>query len=188
MDRHVRWAPAEGTGLEHLRLHRSGAWIQADSVVIGGDADHPGGGVQWALTYTIVLDAEWRVRSVAVTDHAGDRRLRLIADGGGAWTTGDGTALPELDGCIDVDLVATPFTNTLPIRRLRLEPGESAVVKVAYLPLPDLVPFATEQRYTALAARRWRFESLNGSGFTAEISTDANELVLDYPGLYRRVA
>lgn len=182
MDRHVRWAPAEGTGLEHLRLHRSGAWIQADSVVIGGDE-----GVEWALTYTMVMDAEWRVRSVAVTDHAGDRRLRLIADGGGSWTTGDGTPLPQLDGCIDVDLVATPFTNTLPIRRLRLEPGESAEIKVAYLPLPDLTPFAAPQRYTALALRRWRFESLDGSGFTAEISTDANELVLDYPGLYRRV-
>ena len=90
----------------------------------------------------MVMDAEWRVRSVAVTDHAGDRRLRLLADGGGAWTTGDGTPLPQLDGCIDVDLVATPFTNTLPIRRLGLEPGESAEIKVAYLPLPDLTPFA----------------------------------------------
>ncbi|WP_343712585.1 putative glycolipid-binding domain-containing protein [Inquilinus sp.] len=187
MDRHVRWAPAQGTGLEHLRLHRSGAWIQADSVVIGGDADHGPGGVEWALSYTMVMDSEWRVRSVAMTDHAGDRRLRLIADGGGAWTTGDGTPLPQLDGCIDIDLVATPFTNTLPIRRLGLEPGESAEIRVAYLPLPDLVPFATSQRYTHLALRRWRFESLDGSGFTAEISTDANELVLDYPGLYRRV-
>ena len=182
MDRHVRWAPADGDGLEHLRLHRNGAWIQADGVAIGGDRT-----LRWALTYTILLDAEWRVRSVAVADHAGDRRLRLQADGGGAWTTGDGTPLPELEGCIDVDLVATPFTNTLPIRRLRLEPGESAEIRVAYLPLPHLAPFAAPQRYTALAPRRWRFESLDGSGFTAEISTDANELVLDYPGLFRRV-
>jgi uncharacterized protein len=187
MDRHIRWAPADGIGLEHLHLHRSGAWIQADGVIIGGDAEHDSGPVEWALAYSIMLDAEWRVRSMAVTDHAGDRHLRLVADGNGSWTTGDGVPLPDLSGCIDVDLVATPFTNTLPIRRLQLEPGSSAVVKVAYLPLPELAPFATEQRYTALAPRRWRFESLDASGFTAEISTDANEVVLDYPGLFRRV-
>ena len=30
---------------------------------------------------------------------------------------------------------------------------------MAYLPLPDLAPFAAPQRSTALALRRWRFEA-----------------------------
>jgi hypothetical protein len=43
------------------------------------------------------------------------------------------------------------------------------------------------QAYTRLADQRYRYESLDGSGFSAELAVDADGLVLDYPGLFRRV-
>jgi hypothetical protein len=48
------------------------------------------------------------------------RKLELISDGRGKWTDASGNPLPALDGAIDMDLSVSPFTNTLPIRRLRL--------------------------------------------------------------------
>ena len=95
-----------------------------------------------------------------------------------------------LDGCIDADLTATPFTNTLPIRRLEWQCGVPIDLKVAYITLPSLHLSVERQRYTCLvdtsAERRFRFESI-GSDFTAEIQVDSDGLVIDYPGLYRRV-
>jgi uncharacterized protein len=48
---------------------------------------------------------------------------------------------------------------------------------------------AERQRYGCLQARAdgglYRFEALP-SGFTAELPVDADGLVLDYPGLFRR--
>ena len=95
-----------------------------------------------------------------------------------------------LDGCEYVDISDTPFTNTLPIRRLGLASGESAVISVAYFDGAELQPWPELQRYTCLQQDSdgglYRFESLDG-GFTADLPVDADGLVFDYPGLFRRV-
>ena len=44
----------------------------------------------------------------------------------------------------------------------------------------------SEQRYTRLDDRRYRFELTHGS-FTRDITVDADGFVLDYPGLFSRV-
>jgi hypothetical protein len=115
--------------------------------------------------------------------------IELLADGEGHWKRGGGESVPELDGCIDVDISATPFTNTLPIRRLGLEPGESEELAVTYVRVPELLVGAERQRYSCLEAQAngelYRFEALP-SGFTAELPIDAEGLVIDYPGLFRR--
>jgi uncharacterized protein len=113
--------------------------------------------------------------------------IELLADGEGRWKRRGGEPVPELDGCIDVDISATPFTNTLPIRRLGLHPGESADVDVAYVRLPEPLVGAESQLYGCLEARAdggiYRLEALP-SGFTAELPVEAEGLVIDYPGLF----
>ena len=45
------------------------------------------------------------------------RAIELRADGRGHWAdAATGSPLP-LDGCVDIDIYPSPFTNTLPIRR-----------------------------------------------------------------------
>lgn len=88
---------------------------------------------------------------------------------------------------MDIDVSATPFTNTLPIRRLGLAPGEAREILVAYVAVPALVPEPVWQRYTCLeAGRRYRYEGLFRS-YVGELSVDADGLALDYPGTFRRV-
>ena len=94
-----------------------------------------------------------------------------------------------LEGCEYVDVSETLFTNTPPIRRLGLTPGESAEISVAYFVGADLQPWPEPQRYTCLkkddSGGLYRFLSLDG-GFTADLAVDADGLVLDYPGLFGR--
>jgi hypothetical protein len=116
-----------------------------------------------------------------------ERGLDLSSDGAGRWTDRSGTPLPDLAGAIDVDLTATPFTNTLPIRRLGLRSGQAETITVVYVEVPALTVVASRQRYTCLEpGRRYRFESLD-SGFTRDIEVDDDGLVLTYPDLFRRV-
>jgi uncharacterized protein len=88
-----------------------------------------------------------------------------------------------------VDISQTPFTNTLPIRRLGLAPGESADISVAYLDGTELEPWPEPQGYTCLEKNArgglYRFLSLDG-GFPVDLPVDTDGLVLDYPGLFRR--
>lgn len=185
------WAAAAGPGVEHLRLSLGPAGAIADGVVVGVEE-----GRAFRVRYLIRCDAGWRVREVRVEALEIDAdEVVLLADGAGRWTDGRGEPLPELDGCLDVDLSATPFTNTLPIRRLGLRPGESAELAVAYVAVPGLGVEAVRQRYGCLEVGpdggRYRYESPPDEGlpegFVAELVVDGDGLVADYPGLFRRV-
>jgi uncharacterized protein len=186
----VRWSQQDGTGLEHLVLDESEQGMVIESVVAGEN-----GGEAFGLMYRIECDARWHVRRLALRLANGaslDLQCRSGNNGRAhalcTWFDADGKPYPALDGCIDVDLTATPFTNTLPIRRLRLEPDERHVIRVVYVNVPELSVHAVEQAYTCIeTSRRYRYEGLD-TGFSAEISVDGDGLVLDYPGLFRRVS
>ncbi|EWY37022.1 hypothetical protein N825_22190 [Skermanella stibiiresistens SB22] len=179
----ARWRDWAGEGLEHLILQVGVSGIVAEATVIGTDD----GGGPFALTYRISCDPKWCVRTLEVLPLGAAQPLHIASDGAGAWTTGTGNPLPILNGAIDVDIQVTPFTNTLPIRRLGLGKGESAEIVVAYVSLPDLSVTADRQRYTCLElGRRYRYDSVDGD-FSREIEIDGDGLVIEYPGLFRRV-
>lgn len=179
----ARWQDWEGTGIQHLVLRRSPQRIVAEAVVVGREE-----GTEFGAHFRIECDGEWRARRVTAGLVGGEGIVELASDGAGHWRDGGGATLPDLDGAIDVDLPVTPFTNTLPIRRLGLGAGQSADLKVAYvmlLPEPRVVP--DPQRYVCLEpGRRYRYDSLD-SDFVREIEVDEDGLVTLYPGLFRRI-
>jgi hypothetical protein len=180
MERSYRWLAGEGRGLEHLSLQIRDDVVVADGVIVGEDE-----GRRFGASYRICCDAGWQVRSVEV-HVAGGASCVLTSDGLGNWRDGDGLAQPQLAGCIDVDISATPFTNTLPIRRLGPRLAARTSIAVAYFLLPDMHLSRADQAYSLLGEGRYRFEA-PGSGFEAEISVDRDGLVQDYPGLFRRL-
>lgn len=183
----ICWTPLwneqkQGVGLEHLLLGEHAA----DSVVLAIDGERG----PFRLAYRLAWDEEWRLRGadVAVATQRFTRSLLLRVDDEGHWMRGDGQPLDHLDGCIDIDIWPTPFTNSFPIRRVPLAIGERREFRMAWLFAPDLTIKAQPQAYTRLAERRYLFENLDGSGFRAELAVDEDGIVLDYPGLFRRVA
>lgn len=177
----ARWTNWAGQGLEHLVLRQLPGCQAAESVIIGADK-----GSAWQ--YAVICDQGWRLRSARLHRIGQDRSVELRSDGAGRWTDGVGRHLPDLDGAIDLDISGTPFTNTLPIRRLRLREGQSAELRMACLDLEKLTVGLRMQRYTCLeTGRRYRFEALEPV-FEAELTVDEAGLVRDYPGLFRRCA
>jgi uncharacterized protein len=177
----ARWRDWAGTGLQHLVLREGDDEIVAEAAVVGDEE-----GASFGARFRIACDGAWRVRRVEV-ETVGGRAVVLTADGAGHWRDGAGSPRPELDGAIDVDLPMTPFTNTLPIRRLELRAGQSADLRVAYISLPECTVTADPQRYVCLEPRRrYRYESLD-SDFIREIEVDEDGLVVIYPGLFRRL-
>ena len=184
--RAICWTPIwnkrrEGEGLEHLLLTERAA----DSVVLAFDEK----GGPFRLAYRLAWDESWRLREAELTvaTEGSTRSLHLQTDGQGRWRDADGRALEGLDGCVDVDIWPTPFTNTFPIRREPMAVGERRQFRMAWIFAPDLTVQPQLQAYTRLADRRYLFETLDGSGFRAELPVDENGIVLDYPGLFRRV-
>jgi uncharacterized protein len=189
MNRQVMWSPWTTPGLEHVQVFTQSDGIVADGLILGVKEQEP-----FRVRYEIQCDQRWKLRTVHISLLGGvSRSLHLVTDGEGSWATGSGEALLSLTGCLDVDISVTPFTNTLPIRRLALQSGESATLSIAYITVPKLQVEVSEQRYTCLettsSGGRYWFESLEQGEaiFTAELPVDQDGLVMDYPELFRRV-
>ena len=171
----------EGVGLEHLLLDER----VADSVVLAFDEERG----PFRLTYRLTWDESWRLREadlVVATEHS-TTSLNLRTDVQGRWGDGGGRAIDGLDGCVDIDIWPTPFTNSFPVCRVPLAVGERRQFRMAWVSAPGLTVRPQPQAYTRLADRLYLFESLDGSGFTVELPVDEDGIVLDYPGLFRRV-
>ena len=178
----ARWRSLQHGGLEELRLNAWPEGIRARAAIVGqvGEARH-------GVLYEIALTPDWAFQTILLQRTDGVMSVLRTQGEGRGWVNLHADDLPALDGCLDIDFEMTPFTNTLPIRRAPLAIGESRTFRMAYIPADTLEPFAAEQRYTRLADRLYRFESADGS-FSADITVDADGLVVDYPGLFERVA
>ncbi|MGC4043064.1 MAG: putative glycolipid-binding domain-containing protein [Armatimonas sp.] len=186
MPRTVCWIPLwneprRGIGLEHLILGEG----TADSVVLAFDETQG----PFRLTYRLTWNEHWQLKVAELvldTEHL-TRSLYLQTDGQGHWHYDDGQAIPELDGCQDIDIWPTPFTNSFPIRREPLEIGERREFRMAWVDATNLSVQPQLQAYTRLSDRLYLFESLDGSGFQAELPVDDDGIITDYPSLFQRV-
>jgi uncharacterized protein len=184
--RTICWTPIwnkdrEGVGLEHLLLAEGAA----DSVILAFDEEHG----PFRLSYRLSWDESWQLRDaeLVVATERSTRSLSLQTDGLGHWRHRDGQTIDELDGCMDIDIWPTPFTNSFPIRRQPMAVGERQQFRMAWVFAPELTVHPQPQAYTRLAERLYLFENLDGSGFQAELPVDEDGIVLDYPDFFLRV-
>lgn len=181
MRRDIVWQRLDRPGLEHIVLDVRPDFVRADSFVL---LQLDEGLAQ--LRYTLACDSAWRTERIdlALTIGTVERKLNLSRDGQGNWAA-NGASRPELAGCFEIDLAATPLTNTLALRRLGLEPGVPKTMRAAYLTVPALQVRVDEQEYTKLSPTKFRYRGLS-TDFEAEVTNDADGIVVDYPPGWKR--
>lgn len=138
------------------------------------------------IEYVLRLTPTWKVSQFLLFRDLEEPDLWLATDGHGRWGEMNGAHLTELDGCYDVDLACTPFTNTLPIRRLPLLEGHAAELPVVSIDPETLEVRVVRHLYARVRSHRWSDRTLP-TGAVAEFDVDEHGLVIDQPGLFRRV-
>src|SRR5260370_2426503 len=146
MHRDIVWEWADRPGLEHLSLDIAPDAVTADGIVVVALDGRP-----VRLRYSVRCDARWvfREASLAVDLDGTQRNLALTRDANGHWRV-DGGERADLDSCIDIDIMTTPLTNTLPIRRLALPPDAATAIRVVYIRIPELSVQPLHQQHTSL--------------------------------------
>jgi len=175
----ILWRRLDLPGHESARLERAGdGWSLAGASVFTQD------GLLCRLHYEVRCDGAWRTTGARVAGFVGDQSVEVLidVDADGRWTKGR-EECPQVEGCIDLDLNFSPSTNLLPIRRLRLEVGEAAEVRAAWLRFPGFELEPLEQRYTRTAADGYRYES-GGGAFVRDLAVNADGFVTRYPGFF----
>jgi hypothetical protein len=160
---------------------------EADGYRVEGHTAAVEDGEAWAVRYRIELGADWRTQSarVAARSASGAHEVGIETDGTGGWQV-DGVAAPHLDGCLDVDLEASAFTNTFPVHRLGLAVDGAADAPAAYVRALDGRVERLEQRYVRVADQgscRCFDYTAPAFGFACRLVYDESGLVLDYPGI-----
>ena len=172
----ARWATWDGDGEETTTI----LW-ENEGFTVSGQVSREN------VQYVLRLSPTWQVRQFLLFRDLEEPDLWLATDGSGRWGEMNGAHRTELDGCYDIALSCTPFTNTLPIRRLPLHEGHTAEFPVVRVDPETLGVVPELQRYTRTGSHRWLFELVE-TGFTAELEIDEFGLVLDYPALFRRLS
>ena len=99
----------------------------------------------------------------------------------------DGQEARQFKGCIDVDIPLTPFTNTLPIRRLHWDDDDAHEIQVIYCDVLDQQIQPVRQKYIRRSGSLYHYENIPND-FEADITVDEHGLVVDYPALFVRTA
>lgn len=176
------WEAIQWSGIEHLSSYEQDGELVVTGVVTGITREQP-----FAIQYDIAITQDWKVSWFGLQSLGGDgKHLRLVSDLSGHWFDKDGKHISAFDDCMDIDISLTPFTNTLPIRRLSLEKEVRTAISVIYIRLPEFELQQVEQYYTLLSPDRYLYEQ-PAADFSAELPVDVEGLVLDYPGLFKRL-
>jgi uncharacterized protein len=183
------------------RFDRASIEVHADAMMALGTASTRTFTTSWELD----VGPGWVTRALRVTvrGFGWSRSLDLTRSAETGWRAeSEGSGDPDLPpagladpvsvaGADDCDLGLCPVTNTMPIRRLGLldrEAPETTLV-MAWVEVPSLRVLRSEQIYAASPAvspGTVRFATADGE-FQAEITVDRDGIVVDYPGLARRL-
>ncbi|MDQ6636082.1 MAG: putative glycolipid-binding domain-containing protein [Gemmatimonadota bacterium] len=179
----ILWRRLDIPGLEVAELAAGrGGWRLSGVALLAHE------GRPCRLDYEIACDATWQTRTVTIHGALGEvsKALELSQSAEHAWHA-NGALVPQLQGCVDVDLGFSPSTNLLPIRRLKLAIGARASVRAAWVRFPELTLEVLEQVYTRLGERTYLYESAGGA-FRRELTVNESGFVVDYPDFWRAEA
>jgi uncharacterized protein len=142
----------------------------------------------YKVDYRIKTNNKWETKSFEIKSRHSDQTQSLVftGDGKGNWMSGN-THRKEFEGCVDIDIPLTPFTNTLPIKRLQLDKGGTQEIKVIYIDLLEQKITAVHQKYTRVSDVEYHYENVPND-FEATIRVDEAGFVIDYPSLFVRTA
>lgn len=183
MQTNILWTGREYYSLENCLVNTIDAGSEITSTIIGYYE-----GQIYKSEYFIKTNWNWEVVFFKINSRHSNQNQEIIfeGDGKGNWTS-NGKKADEFQGCIDIDIPLTPFTNTLPIRRLKLSPGESREIRVIYCDLLEQSIKPVHQRYTCISNTEYHYENVPND-FEATIQVDDLGLVVDYPQLFIRTA
>ncbi|WP_433197621.1 putative glycolipid-binding domain-containing protein [Nocardia sp. CA-107356] len=181
----LTWRAHNASRMESVRVTLNGNRIRAAGRMIGGAcADHPA----FSASYDLVTDENGVTKRLSLrsTTAAGERQASIARDEENYWLVdaGGSHVRSTFGGALDVDVVLSPFFNTLPIRRFALQNAvDNIQVPVVYVRLPDLLVQEASLTYSSGATGI----SVLSPVSSATVTVDADGFLLDYPGLAERI-
>jgi hypothetical protein len=175
----IVWQSLAWEGVEHCQIASINHTFVVNSKLRGKI-----GSELFDLTYKLEINSHWEVTSVRIDSLLDNHVILAIhKDSNNGWVDSQSVPLNTFLDCIDIDISLSPFTNTLPIRRLKFENNERLLIDVLYIDLPSGQIKPMKQWYTKLENRRYKYE--DETGYINSITVDEDGVIIDYPNLFK---
>jgi uncharacterized protein len=183
MQTNLLWSGREYYSLENCLADITPDGLIVNSTIIGYYEEKI-----YRVEYLIKTNEFWETTYLEIDSRHDNKTqsVKLNGDGKGNWIS-DGKPADQFKGCLDIDIPLTPFTNTLPIRRLNLSDSQTQEIEVIYCDLLEESIKAVRQKYTRISATSYHYENVPND-FEATIQVDDAGFVVDYPSLFVRTA
>ncbi|WP_261753298.1 putative glycolipid-binding domain-containing protein [Tenuibacillus multivorans] len=175
------WENIEQFGCEHFILKYTEKEMIAKGTIISLENHNP-----HIVNYQVHLDQSWITKKLEIKSDENEP-LEIHSDGNGHWFNREGNQLGNLSGSVDIDISATPFSNSLPINRFDWNPNQRRDFNMVYVSVPTLELKKVPQSYTYIErdgeTRVFLYQCYD---FKSYIYVDDNGLILNYPELFKR--
>ncbi len=142
--------------------------------------------VDYTVSYTIQTSTDWKVVGFNLQYSLGEKNHTIHAlHQPKGWLINQ-QLHKEFQNCIDIDITLTPFTNTLPINRLKLPLNKSQQIEVLYVDVLNNDIRVAKQQYTKKSLTEYNFQNVPND-FEADIAVDKEGFVVHYPELFERI-
>jgi uncharacterized protein len=171
--------------MESVRVQLSGKRIKANGRIVAAETDtNPA----FAAYYDLLTDETGATKRLGMTATLAERERQLVVarDDENVWLITDhhGDSRAAYEGALDVDVVYSPFFNTLPIRRIGLhEHADSITVPTVYVNLPEMSVAAAMVSYSNIGDGM----KVHSPVSETTLTVDADGFIVDYPGLAERI-
>jgi hypothetical protein len=175
----ILWRRLDTPGHDACRLERSAAGWRIEGTVVFRHE-----GVPARLGYYVTCDSAWHTQQGQVHGWLGERsaEFSVARTARGGWTL-NGTFVPGLESCVDLDFGFTPATNLLQLRRVALAVGQAADVPAAWLEVSAGTLTVLPQRYERRSATTYWYESPSVS-YEGLLEVGPAGFIRHYPGLW----
>jgi hypothetical protein len=183
------WAGVDCLRLEAARVVLGERGLRATGSVVNA----PQEGVEaYSASYSLATDEDGVAQRLTVRTAwaQGEQHVTVTRSEESVWLVdhGQGAARTHFGGALDIDLALSPLFNALPIRRLGLHRDAAQHdLPVVFVALPSLEVCQVAQTYRTVSLGEPLAVCTSSDSWEAELTLDTDGLVLEYPGLARRV-
>ncbi|WP_269849465.1 putative glycolipid-binding domain-containing protein [Methanosarcina horonobensis] len=150
-----------------VHIHKVNAGINGHGLAVGKTDNC----IPFAIEYEVALTANWDIKKVSIKSLLDERIIKLVHKGD-QWYDAMGKHLVEFDGVKMVDISISPFTNTLPIKRLQFESKRPQRVDIIYFDENKFSLRRLQQIYSRVDERTYRYQDVELPDFVSDIVVD----------------
>ncbi|MBO0865695.1 MAG: putative glycolipid-binding domain-containing protein [Mycobacterium sp.] len=185
----LTWRAHDASRMESVRVQLFGNRIKANGRIVSAAA---GTAPAFGAYYDLQTDETGAAKrfGMTVTLAERERQLSIARDEENMWLVTDhrGESRAAFGGALDIDVVFSPFFNTLPIRRygLHVRP-DSITVPVIYVRLPEMSVASAMVSYGSTGSGPIEKIKLHSPVSDTTVTIDTDGFIVNYPDLAERI-